>query len=309
MPGLEVSAGGLTFDAVETGPRDGRPVLFLHGFPQTSLSWRHQLEALGEAGYRALAFDQRGYSPKARPPSVEDYRIGELVDDVLGVADHWGLDRFDLVGHDWGAMVAWVVAGRHPERLRTLTAVSVPHPRAFAAAFGARGGRDGDGGGDGDGGADSDTAEAGDEDQRQRSSYIEVFRAGGGVAERALLGEDGSGSGLRAMFDASGLSSDTDEVRAFVATMLEPGAMTAALNWYRATEPNSLTDVGPITVPTLYVWSDNDIALGRSAAEATVRWVSGPYHFEVLEGVSHWIPETAPDALNRLLLEHLAAHG
>jgi pimeloyl-ACP methyl ester carboxylesterase len=220
---------------------------------------------------------------------------------VLAVADRFGLDRFDLVGHDWGAMVAWVVAGRHPERLRTLTAVSVPHPRAFAAAFGTGGGADG--------GADGDGAGPGDEDQRQRSSYIEVFRAEGGVAERALLGEDGSGSGLRAMFDASGLSSDSDEVRAFVATMLEPGAMTAALNWYRATEPNSLTDVGQITVPTLYVWSDNDIALGRSAAEATVRWVSGPYRFEVLEGVSHWIPETAPDALNRLLLGHLAAHG
>ncbi len=128
------------------------------------------------------------------------------------------------------------------------------------------------------------------------------------MAESALLGEDGSGQGLRAMFDASGLPSDTDEVRRFVARMLEPGALTAALNWYRATEPGSLTDVGTITVPTLYVWSDEDIALGRTAAEATVEWVSGPYRFEVLHGVSHWIPETAPAELNRLLLEHLAAH-
>ena len=111
------------------------------------------------------------------------------------------------------------------------------------------------------------------------------------------------------MFDASGLSSDTDEVRRFVAKMLEPGAMTAALNWYRATEPHSLIDVGPITVPSLYVWSDNDIALGPTAAEATAQWVSGPYRFEVLRGVSHWIPETAPVDLNRLLLDHLAAHG
>jgi pimeloyl-ACP methyl ester carboxylesterase len=110
------------------------------------------------------------------------------------------------------------------------------------------------------------------------------------------------------MFDASGLSSETEEVGRFVATMLEPGAMTAALNWYRATEPNSLTDVGAITVPTLYVWSDNDIALGRRAADATVEWVTAPYRFEVLEGVSHWIPETAPADLNRLLLEHLASH-
>jgi pimeloyl-ACP methyl ester carboxylesterase len=293
---LEVSANGLTFTAVASGPGDGRPVLFLHGFPQTSYSWHHQLDAVGAAGYRGLAFDQRGYSPKARPESVDDYRIGQLVGDVLAVADVWDLDRFDLVGHDWGAMVAWVVAARHPDRVRTLTAVSVPHPRAFAAAFGAR--VTGDAAGDA----------AGDADQRQRSSYIEVFRAEGGVAERALLGEDGTGAGLRAMFDASGLSSDTEEVRRFVAAMLEPGALTAALNWYRATEPNSLTDVGTITVPTLYVWSDHDIALGRRAAESTVEWVTGPYRFEVLEGVSHWIAETAPGDLNRILLEHLAAH-
>jgi pimeloyl-ACP methyl ester carboxylesterase len=289
---LEVSARGLTFNAVATGPAGGRPVLFLHGFPQTSFSWHHQLEAVAGAGYRGLAFDQRGYSPKARPATVDDYRMGELVGDVLAVADQWQLDRFDLVGHDWGAMVAWVTAARHPDRVRTLTAVSVPHPRAFAAAFG---------GGSGDDG--------GDDDQRQRSSYIEVFRAEGGVAERALLGEDGSGAGLRAMFDASGLSSETEEVRRFVAAMLEPGALTAALNWYRATEPHALADVGMITVPTLYVWSDQDIALGRVAAEATVKWVSGPYRFEVLPGVSHWIPESAPVALNRLLLEHLSEHA
>jgi pimeloyl-ACP methyl ester carboxylesterase len=303
MQALEVSANGLTFSAVTTGPGDGRPVLFLHGFPQTSYSWHHQLDAVGAAGYRGLAFDQRGYSPKARPETVDDYRIGELVGDVLAVADAWDLDRFDLVGHDWGAMVAWVVAARHPDRVRTLTAVSVPHPHAFAAAFGGGG----SGGSDGAGGTGTDEG-TGDADQRQRSAYIEVFRAEGGVAERALLGEGGTGTGLRAMFDASGLSSDTEEVSRFVAAMLEPGAMTAALNWYRATEPNSLTDVGAITVPTLYVWSDGDIALGRRAAESTVDWVSGPYTFEVLEGVSHWIPETAPGDLNRLLLEHLAAH-
>jgi pimeloyl-ACP methyl ester carboxylesterase len=300
---LEVAAHGFTFRALSSGPPHGRGVLLLHGFPQTSYSWHHQLEALGAAGCRALAFDQRGYSPGARPDAIEDYRIDELVGDVLAVADRCGLDRFDLVGHDWGAMVAWVVAARHPDRTRTLTAVSVPHPRAFAAAFG-RGGGDGEGDGDSEGGR----GDEGDEDQRRRSSYIEVFRAEGGVAERALLGEDGSGRGLRAMFDASGLSSDTDEVHRFVAAMLEPGAMTAALNWYRATEPAAMGDVSTITVPTLYVWSDEDIALGRAAAQATVDWVSGPYRFEVLAGVGHWIPETAPDALNRLLLEHLAAH-
>ena len=288
MDDLLIAANGLRFTARGAGPHDGRPVLFLHGFPQTSMSWLHQLDALGGAGMRAVAFDQRGYSSGARMPSVSDYAIDALVGDVLAVADTLSMTRFDLVGHDWGAMVAWVAAARHPERVRTLTAVSVPHPRAFAAAFAGSG--------------------EGADDQRQRSSYIEVFRAEGGVAERALLGEDNSGDGLRAMFDASGLPSDTEEVAAFVDAMLEPGALTAALNWYRATDPGSLGDIGAITVPTLYVWSDEDIALGRAAAEDTVNWVSAPYRFEVLSGVSHWIPETAPDRLNELLLEHLAAH-
>jgi pimeloyl-ACP methyl ester carboxylesterase len=110
------------------------------------------------------------------------------------------------------------------------------------------------------------------------------------------------------MFRASGLDPGAAEVEAFVAAMLEPGAMTAALNWYRATDPAALARVGAITVPTLYVWSTEDVALGRAGAEATVDWVSGPYRFEVLTGVSHWIPETAPRELSRMLLEHLGAN-
>jgi pimeloyl-ACP methyl ester carboxylesterase len=283
MERFEVAANGLLFSASAEGPPDGRPIVFLHGFPQTSWSWHHQLDALSAAGYRALAFDQRGYSGGARPPLVDDYRIDALVADVLAVADAQGIGRFDLVGHDWGAMVAWVTAGRHPDRIRSLTAVSVPHPIAFAAALGGE-----------------------DPDQTQRSSYIDVFRQEG-VAERALLGEDLSGDGLRAMFAASGLGPDAEEVDIFVAAMLEPGALTAALNWYRAMSAQSLGDVGQITVPTLYVWSTEDIALGRQAAEATAQWVSGPYRFEVLTGVSHWIPEEAPQDLTRLLLEHLSS--
>ena len=305
-----------------SGPPDGRPVLLLHGFPQTSFSWHHQLDALGGRRLPGVGLRPAWLLTRARPPAVEDYRIDDLVSDVLAVADELGMARFDLVGHDWGAMVSWVLTGGHPDRVRTLSAVSVPHPRAFAAAF-ARGRglrlrlRSGSGSGSAQvmrttrlAGRQAPVSRrrGGDADQQRRSSYIDVFRAEGGVAERALLGVDEYGAGLRTMFDASGLPSDTDEVRQFVATMLQPGALTAALNWYRATDPAVLTDVGAITVPTLYVWSTKDIALGRIAAEATVDWVSAPYRFEVLDGVSHWIPETAPDELNRLLLEHLAAH-
>jgi pimeloyl-ACP methyl ester carboxylesterase len=283
---IELSVNGFTFSGLQSGPSAGRPVLLLHGFPQTSWSWRHQLEALENAGHRGLAFDQRGYSSGARPPDVSDYRVEELVVDALSVADSQGWEAFDVVGHDWGAVVAWALAGIHPDRIKTLTAVSVPHPAAFASALG-----------------------SGDGDQASRSSYIEVFRAEGGVAEKILLGEDGSGDGLRSMFTASGFPEGHEDVEVFVKAMLEPGALTAALNWYRAMSAGSFAQLGKITVPTLYVWSTKDIALGRRGAEDTVNWVSGPYRFEILKGVSHWIPEMAPDDMSRLLLEHLGAHA
>lgn len=281
---LSLAAHGFTFGGLTSGPHDGRPVLFLHGFPQTSWSFRHQLEALGEAGYRSIGLDQRGYSPGARPENVEAYEIKHLVEDVVSVAHALGMEKFDLVGHDWGGMVAWVFAIRHPELLNTVTVVSTPHPSAFGIAL-------------------SDP----DSEQKQRSSYIDVFRQEG-VAENLFLGEDGSGEGLRTLFSASGLESGDVEV--FVKALTEPGALTAALNWYRATsfDDPGMRELGSVTVPTMYVWSTEDIALGREAAEATGDFVEGPYRFEVLEGVSHWIPESAPDALSGLLLDFLGAN-
>jgi pimeloyl-ACP methyl ester carboxylesterase len=272
---IEVPVGPYVFDGLATGPAGGEPVLLLHGFPQSSHEWRSQLRALGDAGYRAVAPDQRGYSPRARPSGVSEYRAEALVADVIGIADALGFDRFHLVGHDWGAAVAWHVAGRRPERLRTLTPVSVPHPQAFADALLGH-------------------------DQRQRSSYIDLFREEG-KAEEVLL-EDG-GDRLRAMLSGSGLGDDVEE---YVTRMLQPGAMTAALNWYRAVDIGSIEGLGPIVTPTMYVWSTDDMALGRDGAEATAKHVDGPYRFEVLEGVSHWIPEAAADELNRLLLDHLS---
>jgi len=273
---LEIGVGQLMFDALAEGPAGGELVLLLHGFPQSSYEWRSQLDALGAAGYRAVAPDQRGYSPRARPAGVEHYRAEPLVADVVGMADQLGADRFHLVGHDWGAAVAWHVAGRHQPRLRSLTTVSVPHPAAFAAALGG-------------------------DDQRQRSSYVDLFRQEG-KAEELLLEDDGTR--LRDMLAGSGLSGDVDT---YVRRMREPGAMTAALNWYRAADVAAIEGLGPITMPTMFVWSTADIAIGREGAEATAEHVEGRYRFEVLEGVSHWIPEEAADELNRLLLDHLSS--
>jgi pimeloyl-ACP methyl ester carboxylesterase len=271
---VKLALGDLVFDARADGPADGELVLLLHGFPQTSLSWRNQLGALAAAGYRAVAPDQRGYSPGARPAEVGEYRVDRLVGDVLGFADELGVERFHLVGHDWGGAVAWQVAGRHPERLRTVTSVSTPHPGAFRRSI-----QDGE--------------------QRDRSSYILFFRSP--EAEPFFLDDDAAG--LRALYTASGLSDDA--VEEYVRVLTQPGAMTGALNWYRAADLGLVEGLGPITVPTMYVWSTYDPALGREAAEATAAQVEGPYRFEVLEGVSHWIAEEAPDALNALLLEHL----
>ena len=266
------SGWGLTFDARAAGPVDGELVILLHGFPQSSAMWKPQLDALAAAGYRAMAPDQRGYSRRARPPEVDRYHVDRLVEDVLAIADRLGVERFHVIGHDWGAVVAWHVAGRHPDRVRTLTALSVPHPVAFAAALASA-----------------------DGDQRRRSGYISFFREVG-TAEDALLA-----GGLAEMLRWSGYPLDVHDV---VDRMSEPGALTAALNWYRAMDV-SLAAVPSITVPTLYVWSTGDVALGREGAVATTDHVDAPYRFEVLEGVSHWIPEEVPDVLNRLLLEHL----
>jgi pimeloyl-ACP methyl ester carboxylesterase len=277
---IEIPAGGMTFTARVAGPADGRVVLLLHGFPETSWSWRHQIEALAGAGYRVVAPDQRGYSAGARPAGAEHYRLPALVGDVVAIADQLGADRFDLVGHDWGGAVAWQTAGRHPGRLRTVTVLSTPHPKAFTKAL-----------------------RTDDADQASRSSYMQFFQQPD-VPEQMFLANDGDG--LRNLFVASGLQAG--EFEEYVRVLLEPGAMTAALNWYRAASIADVEGMGPVTTPTLYVWSTNDVALGREAAEATAQHVDGAYRFEVLDGVSHWIAEEAPDDLNRLLLDHLAAN-
>ncbi len=274
---LQIPVGEEVFEARAAGPEDGELVLLLHGFPQSSWSWRHQLEALGDAGFRAVAFDQRGYSPGARPPSAERYRIPHLVADVLAVADELGGFTFHVVGHDWGAAVAWQVAGRHQDRVRTLTALSVPHPFAFGRALVGEGGSD----------------------QGSRSGYMEFFRSEG--AADAFLA-DGA-AGLRNLYALSGLGEA--DVEPYVEVLTQPGAMQAALNWYVAADISAVEGLGPIPMPTLFVWSTEDPALGREGAEWTAEYVEGPYRFEVLEGVSHWIAEEAPDQLNALLLEHL----
>jgi pimeloyl-ACP methyl ester carboxylesterase len=232
------------------------------------------LETLAAAGYRAVAPDQRGYSPTARPTTVSAYRLPELVADVVAIADRLDAETFHLVGHDWGGVVAWRLAGQQPERVATLTAVSTPHPRAFARALLAG-------------------------TQGLRSAYIPVFRLP--RLPELLLGAHRQW-GLRRLLAQDGLGADW--VDTCTRALAQPGALSAALAWYRAATPFSLR-APRVSVPTLYVWGSGDSALGPRAAIATGRWITGTYRFEVLAGAGHWLPEHHAQELGRLLLEHL----
>jgi len=248
----------MRFDALTAG--SGDLVILLHGFPQTASCWRPALNTLARAGFRAVAPTQRGYSVGAQPDGVNAYRVSELCEDVLAVAEALGSTRFHLIGHDWGGTVAWALTGEFGDSIATLTAISTPHTAALAEALRGR-------------------------DQRLRMAYIPVLRvpqlaervfdaAGGALAVRALV--------------ATGLS--PQHARRDVEALRRVGT-TGALNWYRAIGRDPVAHTRPVAVPTLHVWGDGDVAFGRAATELTAQYVEAPYHLLELEGGSHWIPD------------------
>ena len=276
----QIAVGDLTFDVRVAGPADGEVVLLLHGFPQSSHEWRHQQRALAEAGFRAVAPDQRGYSPAARPPAVVDYALPLLVRDIVGLADALGAERFHVVGHDWGAAVAWAVAAAAPERVITANPVSVPHLDAFTAVLG-------------------DPTSC----QPEASSYFELFVQPD--SEDGFLADDHAQ--LRALY----AELDADAVAEYIRVLGSKPALGAALNWYRANVGDrsfGREALGAVTVPTMFTWSDGDQALCVDGAVLTAEYVEGPYRFEILEGVSHWVPEVAADALSALLIDHITRY-
>ena len=267
---------GLVFDVRDSGPLDGTPVILLHGFPQDSRSWGPVAALLHARGYRTIAPDQRGYSPGARPRPRLAYRPSELTKDIVELIRVTGLGPVHLVGHDWGALVAWELAAERPDLLRSLAALSVPHPGAFARAMFTR-------------------------SQRRKSRYMLFFQLPW-LPERQLT----SGKTWERSLRATGMSSEAAARDA--GRLRERGAARGALNWYRAlvfSSPRALR--ARITVPTLYVWSDGDKAIGAQGVALTPRFVTGPYTFEVLEGVSHWIPDEAPEQIDALLSRHFVA--
>jgi pimeloyl-ACP methyl ester carboxylesterase len=229
-------------------------------------------------GYRTIAPDQRGYSPGARPRGRRAYRISELTADIVELIELADLGPVHLVGHDWGAAVAWGVAARRPDLVSSLTALSVPHPAAFLRAMFTS-------------------------SQGRRSRYILFFQLPW-LPERQLTSGDSWERALRSTgMSAAAAARDAD-------LMGDRAAARAALNWYRAMVfANPLAAGGKITVRTLYVWSDRDRAIGPQGAALTPRFVAAPYSYQVLEGVSHWIPDEAPEQLAALLARHIDPNG
>lgn len=273
---------GLLFDVTDQGPMEGDIVVLLHGFPQTRTSWNLLAPLLHTSGYRTLAPDQRGYSPRARPRGRFAYRLSELAADVMALIDAAGHDgrKMHVVGHDWGATVAWTLAATRPEAVATVTALSVPHPAAFMRAlFTSR--------------------------QFLKSWYMFAFQLPW-LPELLLRQINGRGM----VGDAAGpmLAGQTEANAARDADFLmNSGALTPALNWYRAMPFNPPARLAPVVVPALLIWSDRDPAISRTGAELTRRYVTGRYTFRTLTGVGHWIPEQAAHDVAELLREHLSA--
>jgi pimeloyl-ACP methyl ester carboxylesterase len=238
--------------------------------------------ALADAGYRAVAPGQRGYSPGARPDVSDsaNYHIDRLMDDAMAIvaAFGYGEQRFHLVGHDWGGSIAWALADRFPERLASLAVLSRPHPNAFNRAL-----------------------QMPDGDQAHRSRHHKAFLEPG--AADLLLADNAKW--LRERLAAAGVPASAIEEH--LSVLGNKNAMEAALAWYRA-RGAIRTPLGPIRVPTLYIWGDADDTVGRLAAEGTVDFVAASYRFEVLPGVGHFAADQAPDRVNELLLQHIAAH-
>jgi pimeloyl-ACP methyl ester carboxylesterase len=272
---------GLDYNVAEAG--EGPPVLLLHGFPDSWRLWRHQIPALAEAGHRVIAPDLRGFGETARPAEVEAYKLRALVGDAVGLLDELGVERAAVVGHDWGAMVAWRVAMFAPDRVERLVAVSVGHPLASVAAG---------------------------LPQRRLSWYVLWFLFPG-VAERILPADDWAFF-RRWAWDGIGPGEDPDCDRQ-VADLSRPGALVAGLNWYRAnTDPAAYVagdptrfSLPPVACPTMGVWSSDDMALTEEQMTGSARFVTGPWRYERLDGVDHWVPVHAPERLNGLLVDFL----
>lgn len=272
-----IEAGGLPFEVATAGSGD-HLALCLHGFPELHYSWRHQIGLLAAMGYRVWAPNLRGYGASYRPARVADYRVSHLLGDVAALIDASGATRVTLIAHDWGGALAWYFAIRRLRPIERLVVMNLPHPACLNAALQHW-------------------------PQRRRSWYMAFFQVPW-LPERALLRNHAAG--LRRAFRGMAIDKARfpDAVLDVYATAAaQPGAMTAMINWYRAAFRHSAdmaVGVGRVDVPTLQIWGEADTALGLETLDGTDRYVADLTQHR-LPGVSHWVQQEAPEAVNAIL--------
>ena len=262
-----IRVGDLNFNVVVEG--QGEPVVLLHGFPNSASLWRFVIPLLVQRGYRVVAPDLRGAGASDAPEGKRQYELSLIAADVLGIMDVLGIEKAHLVGHDWGALLGWLLAGAHAERFRSLSSLSVGHPRAYIrAGLG----------------------------QLARAWYIFVI-ALPGVAETIIRANDWY------LFRKVVSHGDVDD---WIADLARPGRLSARLNWYRqnAFKPPTKTRT---PLPVLGIWSSDDGVLTEAQMIGSTRFIAGPWRYERLDAVGHFIPLDEPETLSRLLLEFFEA--
>ncbi len=267
---MRVEADGAGIEYEVTG--QGRPVILLHGFPDSGRLWRHQVPALAGAGFRVIVPDLRGYGRSDKPQAVDSYSVPSLAGDVMAVLADAGVERAHVVGHDWGAAVAWVLASLVPDRVDHLAVLSVGHPSTFRRTL----------------------------EQHEKSWYMLLFQFPG-VAERWL--SDDNWANFRSW-------SRHPDGEAVIAELEAAGSLTPGLSWYRANLPPESWVAPPVALPaiqapTMGIWSSGDFALTEVQMTDSAQSVAGPWRYERLDGPGHWMQLEAPDAVNELLLDFL----
>jgi pimeloyl-ACP methyl ester carboxylesterase len=277
-----VTSEGVTLHVRAAGPADGPLVVLLHGFPEFWYGWRHQIAPLAAAGYRVLMPDQRGYNRSEAPPSVAAYDLTHLTADVRRLLDAAGRERAHVVGHDWGAMVAWALAMTHPERIDRLGILNVPHPRVFRRTL--------------------RTSPR----QLLRSLYALFFQLPR-LPEWLLGRNDGQGLALLLRWSSYRDTFTPADLAAYRRAWRRPGRLRGTLHWYRAAARRALRGEmldAPIDVPTLVLWGAHDVALTRQMAAPSAELCSDG-RLVVLEEATHWVQHDAPETVTRHLLDHL----
>ncbi|MEI2688670.1 MAG: alpha/beta hydrolase [Anaerolineae bacterium] len=274
-----VQTNGVTLHVTQAGPADGPPLILLHGFPEYWNGWQAQIPALAQAGYRVWAPDQRGYNLSSKPAGVRAYDIDELAQDVLGLIDATGHEKVHLAGHDWGAAVAWWMAGKYPQRLHSLAILNVPHVAVmFRTVWRSWA-------------------------QMRRSWYIFFFQIP--RLPEASLRRNNWTNAIRSLKGSSRRGTFTpEEIDGYRAAWSQPGAITGMINWYRAAgrSQRKLTQLGRIAVPTLMIWGAKDIALGRELAQPSIDLCDNG-RLVFIEEAGHFVQHEAPERVNRLLVE------